>query len=219
MYKLVKLAALVALSVVSLASSASATTWTSNGPKAFDASTGSSRFVIKDGSGQTVTALNCTTTGTIGTLAASASFPSNAATLTPRLSNCTWAGQTFSFTCNTDNPGGSSANLKALGFALGVTRMTLTQFSCVYKIGPTVCTTISGSIEGSYTNPDLMTLASGFFTLFVARQQLTMTTSACTAIATGTPSFGAPSGTGITDLVIPMTTPSAPGAQPSITGV
>jgi hypothetical protein len=221
MHKLSKLSLLIAVIGVfgALASSASATTWTSNGSMAFTGTTGASRLLIKNGSGTVTSTLNCTTTSGIGTLNVSASFPNNAATMTPRFSTCSVAGQTFTVACNTDLAGGSSTNLKALGWLSGVTSGSLTGVTCNVKIGPTVCTTITGSVEGTYTNPDLVTPASGFLTIFVARQQLAMTTSACVAITTGTPSFGAPSGTGIADLVVPATSPSAPGAQPRVTGV
>jgi hypothetical protein len=217
--KLALMAVLAVMSVGALASAASATTWTSNGPLAFTGSTGASRLLIKNGSGTVTSTLNCTTTSGIGTLNASASFPNNAASITPRFSNCTVAGQTFSVFCNTDKLSGTSATLKALGHNPPVTRGSLLGINCDIKIGPTVCTTITGSVEGQYTNPDLVTPASGILRVFVTGQQLSMTTSVCAAITTGTPSFGAPSGTGVTDIDIPATSPAAPGAQPRITGV
>jgi hypothetical protein len=217
--KLALVAVLAVMSVGVLASSASATTWTSNGPVAFTGSTGASRLLIKNGSGVVTSSLNCTTSGGIGTLNASASFPNNAGTITPRFSNCTVAGQTFVVFCTTDILNVSSATFKVLGWLSGVSRTTIINITCIIKIGPTTCTTITGSVEDTYTNPDLVTPASGFLTVFVAGQQLSMTTSVCAAITTGTPSFGAPSGTVITDLVIPVTSPAAPGAQPRMTGV
>jgi hypothetical protein len=210
---------LAMLSAGALSSAASATTWTSNGPLPFTASTGATRILIKDGSGTVLSTLNCSSTSVIGTLNASASLPNSAMTLTPRFSTCTVAAQTFTMACNTDWPGWGAIVGKALGFAGGLTRSTWNDFKCALKIGPTHCTDIIGAIEGIFKNADLSLNAAGKVVLSVLGVQLSMSGSICASIKTGVPAIGAPSGAGIIDQEIPVVTPAAPGGQPRITGI
>jgi hypothetical protein len=220
LFKLARFAALAAVCLGALSSSASATTWTSNGVLAFAAiGSAGGRIVITGASGGSV--MNCSAASIIGTLNASASFPANAGNLTLRFNTCSVAAQTYTLSCTGDYGGSSPASFSALGHAAGVTQIAASGISCLIRLGPTTCTTISGSMRGEYTNPVLVIPTSGVFRFFSTNQSFAMTTSACAGIVTGTPRIGAPGAgtTGLADLLLTVSSPAAPGSQPQITGV
>jgi hypothetical protein len=238
MMKLFRLGLAVAIVLASgaVASAASADDWKSNAPAGGlpfrgDAA-GGSRLLIH-GTGGDV-ALNCTTAAGTGTLAQSPPAGTNpwfaAATITPLFGaatgsgSCTVGGTPFTVSCAAADldtglaPGAYSGGSTLATADLGVTQGTLSNVSCTLRIGATDCSTVTGSVEGQYTNPDQSLSTDGKLTVFGgATQNLTAARigTGCAAIPDGAASFGSqsnPPG----DLSFDVTDPAHPANEPYV---
>jgi hypothetical protein len=203
-----------------MASSASAANWHTNGDKAFSSTNaGISRLLIHH-AGTTIK-LECPTSSGTGTLngPTSATLPwVSAATVTPVFGA---AGN-----CSVNNVMGytvacSSAELRANSYAGGdtlgtadggVTTGAITGVDCRLSAGPTQCSTITGSVTGTYTNPSPLASGSGRLTIPVTGQSLTVSKigAGCATVPHGVGTFGTALGAGITDTTYTVHGPNAP---------
>ena len=220
------LVAAIVLASAAMASAASAADWKSNGPVNFTGTaSGGSRLVIH-GAGGDVN-LNCTGATGSGTLAASPTAGTNpwtaSATLTPAFSGCTVGGTPFTVTCSAASldtgtgPGAYSGGSTLATADGGVTQGTLTSISCTLKIGTTSCSTVTGTVEGQYTNPVQATSTAGKLTVFVAGQNLTAAKigAGCAAIPDGPAEFGTRT-VPLGDITYNVTSPATLSSQPYV---
>lgn len=181
--------------------------------RTYSASAGTSRLVV-NGS----IPLNCTTTGgTTNVTMGVYTFPTTPGSTTPTFSGCVGpSGFVFTVACA---PGTASLNLIS-GPTGGTTEATLTGISCTITFLALGCSaTVSGSVNGSYTNPTPTPAGvAGRITVYTSGQSLTVSGSTCPAAVfpTGPAQFGAPagSGTGLTNIV--YTTAGSTAVQPIV---
>ena len=214
--------AVVVLATGATTSMARADEWNSNGPLAFTGSAGASRLIIHGPSGDA--AYDCTASTGRGTLNPSPAMDPNpwlsAASLTPAFSGCTVAGTPFTRTCATatlrtgTGPGAYSGGTTLATADGGVTSGSLASISCQLKIGTTTCSTVTGTVQTTYTNPTPPSTA-GKLTVLAAGQNLTATGTACAAIPQGSANFGSPS-VPPGNLVYNVTSPASPASQPYV---
>jgi hypothetical protein len=221
----------IVLASGAMAPAASADDWLSNGPVSFRGDAGPSRLIITGPSGDV--ALNCTTSAGTGDLAASPVAGTNpwfaSATITPLFGaatgsgGCTVAGTPFTVLCAPADldtglgPAAYSGGTTQATADGGTTQGTLTSISCDLRIGATTCSTVTGTVEGQYTNPVQATSTAGQLTVFAAGQSLTAAKvgAGCAAIPDGPASFGSAS-TPPGDLVYDVTSPATLADQPYV---
>jgi hypothetical protein len=221
MLKFSKVGVLIAAMVFSglLASSAGAVTWHTNGDKAFTSTNaGASRLVIH--SGGTTTLVSCASSTGNGTLngptSTSATFI-GAATVTPIFGGpCTVSGAAgYSVLCS---PASLNASSYSGGTTLataggGITSGSITGIDCRLSIGATTCSTITGSVNAHYTNPNPIATGSGTLTVTGPGQVLGVHKigAGCAAVPNGNGTFGKPdAGSGVTDISYIVHGPNAP---------
>lgn len=127
--------------------------------------------------------LNCVTTkanATIGTGSFANTFPANISTNVQPLfsgaggppADCVGpVGTPFSVSCT------NTAKLQILGLPVGgVTQGRLIDIDCAvtFTVQPTCTARVTGSVNGSYTNPTASPSAPGRLTIFAANQSLTV---------------------------------------------
>ncbi|MFA4929492.1 MAG: hypothetical protein WC558_13320 [Patulibacter sp.] len=163
----------------------------------FTGSAGASRLVVTSGTG---IPLNCTTsTGAASITAGTFTPPATVGTITPAFSSCIGpSGFAFTVTC-------SAANLWLTGSPVaGTTAGELRNINCLVTFNALACSgRITGTVQGSYTNPVGTTAAR--LTILAAGQSLTTSASTCPAaiLPNGAAAdFGAPGAgsTGIANL-------------------
>jgi len=216
------LVAAIVLASGAMASAASAADWQTANTGAFTGSAGASRLIIHGPAGDV--ALNCTTSTGSGSLNPSPPAGTNpwlnAASITPAFSGCTVAGTPFTVTCAVatlrtgTGPGAYSGGTTLATADGGVTSGSLASISCQLKIGATTCSTVTGTVQTTYTNPTQPSTA-GKLTVLAAGQNLTATGTACAAIPQGSANFGSPS-VPPGNLVYNVTSPATPSSQPYV---
>jgi hypothetical protein len=225
MLKFSKVGVLIAVMAFSalLVSSAGAAEWHTNGHKAFTSTNaGASRLAVHNGASTVlVECASSTGNGTFKGPTFAGSTVAGISTVTPVFGGpCTVSGTPgFSAVCqpaalNALNYTGGTTFATAGG---GVTSGNITGIDCVISAGATQCSTVTGTVNGEYTNPSPLnsTTASGKLTVTNAGQQLEVTKilGGCGALPNGTGTFGRPGpASTVTDITYVVDGPSAPWA-------
>jgi hypothetical protein len=198
-----------------LASSSVAAEWHTNGPLSrTSTNAGASRLVVHPSG----TIIACSSSSGHVTVngPTSTAFPwTNAATVQPVFTGCSVSGAAgYVIVCST---GELRANSYAGGNTLataggGVTTGLVTNIDCRLSIGPTQCSTITGTVPAHYINPNPIASGAGRLTITTAGQNLTVhQVNACAGVPTGHGTFGSPgAGSTIQDLTYTVDGPNAP---------
>jgi hypothetical protein len=206
---------LAALAVCALsASSVSAAEWHTNGTKAFTSTpAGALRFVFHP-SGSIIACTGASYSGTINGPTSTA-FPwVNAATIQPVFTGCSVGGAGgYVIACAT-------SEIRAMAYAGGttfgtagggVTTMAI-RVDCSLLIGPSRCSTITGTVPAHYINPNPINTGASRLTVTTAGQALGMhQITACAGIPFGSATIGSPgAGSSIHDFTYTADGPAAP---------
>jgi hypothetical protein len=200
--------------------SAGAAEWHTNGHKVFSSTdAGIARFVIHPSSGGSPILGQCQTSAVGGTFRG----PTNTAAVFANVASVSLA---FGGICDFGVPGFSvacsTASLNAISYSGGTTLATagggittasMTNIDCRLSAGPTICSTITGSVHGHYINPNPIATGAGRLTVTSTGQALTISKvgAGCASIPHGTVTFGAPdAGSGVLDRSYTVDGPNAP---------
>jgi hypothetical protein len=218
MLKVSKVGVLIAVMALSglLASSAGAAEWHTNGPLEITSTdAGASRLAVHTSTG--IVVVQCaTSSGTVtlrGPTIAGSTAP-GIATVQPRFGGaCTVSGAAgYSVACDEAL---LNANTFSGGLIGGITGGTITNIDCRISIGATACSTVTGSVNGHYINPNVATGTNGTGSLVVTAlgQNLTVAKigAGCAALPHGTGTFGSlGAGSTVGNLTYTVDGPHAP---------
>ena len=225
MLKFSKVGVLMAVLAFSglLAASASAAEWHTNGPlEVRSANSGLSRLAIHNsGAVVVVQCQNSTGTVTLRNNTVNGSTAPNIATVQPIFNGaCTVSGAAgYSVACDEARLNANSyAGGTTFGTAsTGITSGTISNIDCRIGIGATLCSTVTGTVSGHYTNPHTLTGSGvagvGRLTVTATGQALTVSKIGlgCAALPHGTGTFGSPgAGSTVANLTYEVTGPHAP---------
>jgi hypothetical protein len=197
------LAALAAavVSMFALVGSAQAANWAAAGGQ-FSASAGTTTLSV---AGKVTSCTSSTASGALNSLSGppSTSAWTALATVTPTFSTCKNAGVNYNVACssaslNADANGYNGGTPTGLASSAGLQTVgSLTGISCTIKptATPTAnCSTVTGSVPGTYTNPNPLSTGNGSLSIPTTGQSLTVASvGGCVAsIGTGAATYTAP---------------------------